>query len=108
MLIGCLLGNVRYKDLFSFIKDSYLWKATFLRLIGIPLLVLPFLFLSVPYPLLLTAVIISGMPAASTVSIYAQKYGTDSFYASLGVLKTSLLCIVTIPILYIIIQLFYL
>lgn len=107
MLIGCLLGNVRYKELFAFIKDTYLWKATFLRLIGIPLLLLPFLFLSVPYPLFLIAVVVSGMPAASTVSLYAQKYGADSFYASVGVLKTSLLCIVTIPILYMVVQLFY-
>lgn len=107
MLIGCLLGKIQYKDLLVMIKDAHLWKATFFRLICIPLLLLPFVLFLVPHPILLIAVVVSGMPAASTVSLYAQKYGADSFYASLGVLQTSLVCIVTIPFLYMIVQLFY-
>lgn len=106
MLIGCLLANVTYKDLFSLFKNPYLWKSAFTRLIFIPLLLLPFFTLSVPFPVLIIAVVISGMPSAPTISLYSQKYNADTYFASLGVFLTTLLCIFTIPLLYYFISLF--
>lgn len=104
MLIGSLVANVKYKDLFLLIKNSYLWKMAIARLLLIPFFLLPFAYFSVPFPVLVIAVLISGMPAAPTISLYSQKYGADTFFASLGVLLTTLLCIVTIPLLYLILH----
>lgn len=107
MLIGCLCAKVTTKDLAHLARSTYLWKVAITRLVLIPLLLLPFVCSSVPFSLLIIAVVVSGMPSAPTISLYAQKYGGDPFFASLGVLITSVLCIVTIPFLYFIVGLFY-
>ncbi|RDW15992.1 AEC family transporter [Oceanobacillus chungangensis] len=104
MLIGSLIANVKFKELTLLIKNIYLWKSAVTRLILIPLLLLPFAALSVPFPLLVIGVIVSGMPSAPTISLYSHKYGADAFFASLGVLLTTLLCIITIPFLYMIVN----
>lgn len=103
ILVGALVANVQVKVFFSSLKNSYLWRASLLRLLFIPLLLLPFAALSVPFPVMLTAFIVSGMPSAPTICIYVQKYGGDSLFASLGVLLTTALCIITIPLLYLVI-----
>lgn len=100
MIIGILIANIQTKSLWSMIKESSLWKMTFARLIFIPLLLLPFALFSIPSLLLIIAVIVSGMPSASTVSLYAERYGADSYYGAVGVLLTNVLCVITIPILY--------
>lgn len=100
MLIGSLIADVKYKDFLLLIKNIYQWKAAFARLILIPLLLLPFAAFSIPFSVLLIAVIVSGMPAAPTISLYSQKYGGDTLFASFGTLLTTLLCIFTIPFLY--------
>ncbi|USK53254.1 AEC family transporter [Cytobacillus solani] len=107
MLIGSLVANVNYKDLFLSIKNRYLWKMAIARLLFIPFLLLPFAFISVPFSLLITAILVSGMPAAPTITLFSQKYGADTLFASLGVLITTLLCIVTIPLLYLILNIIY-
>ncbi|WP_062109742.1 AEC family transporter [Bacillus niameyensis] len=100
MIIGSFISDIPWKNLMVSLKDSSLWKVAIAKLLIIPLLLLPFTFLSVPFTLLIVAVIVSGMPSAPTMSLYAQKYGGDAHYASLGVLMTTLLCIVTVPFLY--------
>ncbi|KQL20008.1 AEC family transporter [Cytobacillus solani] len=107
MLIGSLVANVNYKDLFLSIKNRYLWKMAIARLLFIPFLLLPFAFISFPFSLLITAILVSGMPAAPTITLFSQKYGADTLFASLGVLITTLLCIVTIPLLYLILNIIY-
>ncbi|AXI08783.1 auxin efflux carrier [Oceanobacillus zhaokaii] len=105
LLIGSLMANVKYKELIIMIKNIYLWKSAVTRLILIPLLLLPFAALSVPFPILIIGAVVSGMPSAPTISIYSQKYGADTFFASMGVLLTTILCIITIPFLYFIVSL---
>lgn len=107
IVIGCLLADIQVKNISLMLKSSYIWKSAFVKLLFIPLSLLPFYFFSVPFPLLATAVIVSGMPSASTISLYAQRFGADSYFASIGVLITTLLCVFTIPILYIIVQFLY-
>lgn len=100
IIIGSLIADVKYASLITILKNSYLWKAAIAKLLFIPLLLVPFAAISIPTPLLLIAVIVSGMPSAPTISLYAQKYGADAFFASLGVLLSTLLCIITVPFLY--------
>lgn len=105
MMIGILLANMELKETSVFMKNIYLWKSALVKLLVIPFLLLPFAALSVPFPLLVIAVLVSGMPSAPTIFLYAQRYGGDPYFASFGVLLTTLLCSITIPLLYIVINL---
>ncbi|MBW8351080.1 AEC family transporter [Bacillus sp. IITD106] len=107
IMIGSLLAKVHYKEVPSLLNNFYLWKSAMTKLIIIPLCLLPFMALSTPFSLLLIAVIISGMPSAPTISFYAQKYGGDTLFASAGVLLTTLLCLLTIPLLYFLLSVLY-
>ncbi|WP_212949979.1 AEC family transporter [Siminovitchia terrae] len=100
ILVGALVANVNLKAFFLSLKNGYLWTSSLLRLLFFPLLLLPFAALSIPFPVLLIAFIVSGMPSAPTICIYVQKYGGDSLFASLGVLLTTALSIITIPLIY--------
>ena len=44
-------------------------------------------------------VVLAGMPAGSTTAILAEKYGGDAEYASACVLVSTLLSLLTIPLL---------
>jgi len=105
IIVGSLIANVKFMSLFSMLKRSLLWKMAIAKLLFIPLLLIPFAALSVPATLLVIAVIVSGMPSAPTISLYAQKYDADASFASLGVLLTTLFCVMTIPLLYLIVEL---
>ncbi|MCR2822204.1 AEC family transporter [Lederbergia panacisoli] len=107
MLIGSLFAKVQFKELPLSLKNIYLWKSALTKLILIPLCLLPFIALSAPFSLLLIAIIVSGMPSAPTISLYAQKYGADTLFASTGVLLTTLMCLFTIPLLYFVLSFFY-
>ncbi|MED3572229.1 AEC family transporter [Cytobacillus praedii] len=107
LLIGSLIAKVNYNELFLLIKNTYLWKMAFVRLLFIPFLLLPFTFLNVPFSLLIIAILVSGMPAAPTIILFSQKYKADTLFASLGVLITTLLCIFTIPFLYLLLSIIY-
>lgn len=107
MVIGCLVAGIDLKRMSAFLRNRYIWKSAFMRLLLIPTLLLPFYFANVSFPLLATAVIVTGMPAASTISLYAQKFGSDSYFASIGVLVTTFLCVFTIPILYMAVNFLY-
>ncbi len=95
-VIGAILADADIKTMFS--KDVLYF--TFMRLVGLPLfiwLVLkPFGLNSL---LVNICVIMSGMPAGSTTSILADQYGGDSMFASQMTFVSTLLSIVTIPLL---------
>lgn len=105
IVVGSLIANVKFISLLSMMKSGSLWKMAIAKLLFIPLLLIPFAALSVPSSLLVIAVLVSGMPCAPTISLYAKKYGADTSFASLGVLLTTLLCVVTIPLLYLVVEL---
>ncbi|MCJ7842347.1 AEC family transporter [Lederbergia sp. NSJ-179] len=107
LLIGSIFVRVRTKDVFVYIKNRYVWLTTGMRLIIIPICLLPFTLFSIPFALMAIAVLVSGMPAAPTVSMYAQKFGGDVPFASITVFLTTLASIITIPSLYILLSLIY-
>ena len=104
LLIGSLLADISWKECKRYSKNLYVWNAAMLKLLIIPLVLLVFLFLHVPYPLLVVAVLTTAMPSASTTSVYAQKFGGDASFASFGVILTTLLCMGTIPLIYSLLQ----
>ncbi|ALX49767.1 AEC family transporter [Lentibacillus amyloliquefaciens] len=107
ILIGSLIANMSYKEFAFLLKNVYIWKAIMFKLFIIPLLLIPFAAFSVPFSLLMIAILTAGMPSAPTMSIYAQKFGADTHFASLGVMLSSLLGLFTIPLLYVVVQLIH-
>ncbi len=100
-VIGAILADADIKTMFS--KDILYF--TFYRLLGLPLLIW---FVLIPFHLdkilVSVCVIMSGMPAGSTTSILADQYGGDSMFASQMTFVSTLLSIITIPILGFILQ----
>ena len=107
LLIGSLLADISWHQFRQYSTTIYIWIAASFRLLLLPLFLFVFLFLQVPFPLLIVAVLTSAMPSASTTSLYAQKFGGDASFASFGVMLTTLLCILTIPLLYGLLQWLY-
>jgi predicted permease len=72
------------------------------RLVLVPLATLVILFLlpsSCPEELPLAILISSACPVGSNIAVYARLYGADDAYATETVIYSTLLCIVTIPLL---------
>lgn len=99
LIIGNILADVDLRTLFS---------PLILRLCAIRLLILPLLILLVCRLLGLdplvtaTATILTGMPAAATTAILSEKYECDSAFGVRVVCSSTLLSLVTVPLLCII------
>lgn len=101
LLIGSIMANIGKADLAAMLTSPYLWITAVFRLLFAPLLLFPFAFLGIKYTLLAVAVLLSGMPSAPTIPIYAEKYGADAAFGSAGVCLSTLLSIATLPLLYV-------
>lgn len=96
IIIGTMLAGISFKTL---LEPSILYLA-FVRLMGLPLVALVLMKL-LHFDSLLTGVslILTGMPAGSTSALLAAKYGADEDYASRCIITTTIISLVTIPIL---------
>ena len=96
VIIGSILAGVKPGRVFHPLTLYF----CAVRLIGIPLLTLLVCRL-VQVDALVTGVcvVLAGMPAGSTTAILAEKYGGDAEYASACVLVSTLLSLLTIPLL---------
>ena len=94
MVVGSILGTVKPKHFFSGLTLYF----TFARLIIIPLMVLGFMIIFRPEPIVTgVSVVLSATPAPVTGTILANKYGSDRELASEIVFTSTLFSIVTIP-----------
>ena len=104
ILIGSLLADTRVADFKYYSRNLYIWTASLMKLLILPLSLLVFLFLQVPEHLLLIAMLTAGMPSATTTTVYAHRFGADAVFASYGVIHSTILCMLTIPLLYSLLQ----
>ncbi|HIQ99677.1 MAG TPA: AEC family transporter [Candidatus Scybalocola faecavium] len=102
IMIGMLLGAVRWKEVFS---NKRIYLITFLKMIllpGIVLIALRLLAAVIPMENTQTILLISLLavitPSAVTVTQMAQIYHQDAAYASSINVLTTLVCIVTMPL----------
>lgn len=102
LITGMIIGGHSVKVL---LHNRRLWFTTVLRLVVIPLLVLIFLKFSgiaqiVPdgKKVLLVTFLAVITPSASTVTQLAQIYGQDADYAGSINVLTTILCIITMPV----------
>ena len=96
LTIGSILAGAEHIDL----RDGMMWWYTLVRLVLIPLIVLAVLsLLPIDRTLRGVMVLISGMPAGSTTAILAARYDGDAPFASCLVFITTLLSLITLPLL---------
>ena len=94
IVVGCVLGLVESKKLFSPLAFYY----SFIRLVLIPLIVMGIL-LVLRIDTLITgiSVVLSGTPGPVTTAILADRYNADRELASRIVFVSTMLSILTIP-----------
>jgi len=96
LVVGNVLGFVKIEKVISKLTVYF----TFIRLILVPLLVMGILLILRPDPVISgISVILSGMPAAVTTVMLAEKYNADKELASKIVFVSTLLSIFTAPLL---------
>lgn len=94
--IGAMLTE---SNIFEIFKEKKLFFMSAIRLILFPILFMFSLFL-LPLPSKIVGIllILESMPVASTVAIFSKQYDSDYKLASKGVFLSTLLNIITIPI----------
>ncbi len=96
LVIGSILAEAKHINW----KDKLMWWYVAVRLVIIPLIVFAALALLPVDPLVRTVmVLMSAMPAGSTTAILAARYDGDAPFASCLVFVTTLLSMVTLPLL---------
>ncbi len=96
-IIGSMLGALSIYEIFN---EKQLFMVSVVRLLVIPIVTMVVLqvmgfediLLGVPF-------LIAGMPAAANTAVFASMYNREPIFASKGVLITTLLSMLTIPIL---------
>ena len=96
LVIGATIGS---GNLLESIKDKRVYVVSFIRLIVAPALAWLLLSPICADPLLLkTAVVIAGCPCGVVVSVLAVQYEQDTLLASRSVMMSTLLSVITLPI----------
>ena len=89
---------------------KYICKLDYYGIVAIKMLIFPVLFylllglLSISAEIRMTMTLTSAMPVMSSVVMMANAYGTDGDYAMGGILVTTVCSIVTLPLVYWILQ----
>lgn len=103
VVVGMLIGNMSLKQIFVYKR---IYMVTFLKMIVCPIIILLLLkyskignLTSNGDMILLISLLATITPSASTVTQMAQIYGKNGEYASVINVVTTMVCIVTMPIL---------
>lgn len=101
LLVGSLIANIPLAKIIAHMKAEVTWVAIGTKLFLMPLLLAPFLYL-LPHMFLpiIIGMLVCAMPTASTISMYATRYGGDAEYASVIVALSTILAMLSLPLLY--------
>ncbi|MDE4908397.1 AEC family transporter [Methanogenium marinum] len=96
VVVGALLATMPIEGIFT---DKKIWVITILRLCVIPLAVFLILRPFVEGPFLLgIPVLLAAMPVAANAVMLAEEYHVDATIASKGVFLTTILSLITLPL----------
>lgn len=96
IVIGVSLASVKIS---AMLKNVRIYIFTAIKLLGIPLLLMVVLkALGFDGLLLGIPVLITGMPVAANAVILSKEYGGNDLLASEGIFVTTILCLITIPL----------
>ena len=102
LLIGAFMTEARFKDFLSN-KNLYLFSLT--KLVVMPLVMM---LIMMPFKITSTVkvipVVMSGMPAGVNTAIFARKFGRNYHLASQGVVLSTAISLLTIPILLLVVM----
>ncbi len=102
IVVGIRLANVNVKSLFM---DKWAYVSAFFKLIVMSLLsILIVAFLPVDTTVKYTVFFLLSMPSATSTAMFAVKFGKDGDFASVCVLLSTVLSVITIPLLYLVIS----
>ena len=95
IIIGSLVSDIKLKDMFLSLKNYYY---IFIKLIFFPLFTAFICYiLKLPPLLIYMGTVMTAMPSAANVAIFAETYGADSKTAAISVGLSTLISIGTIP-----------
>ena len=95
IIIGTILAQISVKNAF----EKGVLNLTFVRLIFIPVVVMVLMKLLKMDPVAIkVAVILTAMPVGTTTALLAQKYGADYTFGSKCVFVSTVLSMITVPI----------
>ncbi|TYQ18095.1 UNVERIFIED_CONTAM: hypothetical protein Cloal_0502 [Acetivibrio alkalicellulosi] len=96
IIIGAIIADANIKDALSGIQ---VYIISFLRLIFMPLLAYGLtLILNVPKVAADICIVVLAMPVAVNVAVFSEKFDSESLFASKTVTVSTLLSIITIPL----------
>lgn len=96
ILIGCSLAKMDVKSVFS---EWRLYPWTILKQLAVPLILwIPFTWVIKNELLLNITYILTGMPVANTSVLFATNFGGDDKLAAKSVFLTTLISLVTVPV----------
>ncbi len=96
--VGVYLAQVNFREM---LRNRKLLAISAVRLIVVPLVVcvlLRLLFAGSEMDMMMAVLIASACPVGSNIAVYAQLYESDYTYAVETVVVSTLLCIITIPL----------
>jgi len=109
ILVGSVLGEEKLRDA---VKNKMAWLLAFFRTFFVPLIVLLILLLLQAIQMihlssfsLATLVIGFGAPLSVVVNTYASQFDTEASLSSQMCLLSTLMCLISFPIIYLLIQL---
>lgn len=108
IMIGMMISTVTFSKAVAYMKDIFVYIAVLIRLFIYPILFfLPLLFLNIPFELFMIACLLAATPSPATVSMYAQLYGGDVEFAAVVVFFSTILSVVSIPLVYLLFLYFF-
>ena len=98
IVVGIKLANVNFKSLFM---DKWAYVASALKLAFMPIVcLLTVAFLPIDHVIKWTIVLLLSMPCATGTTMFAVKFGKDGNFASVCVLLSVALSVLSVPLLY--------
>ena len=107
VVIGLRLADINFH---GFLNDAYMYLFLVLRHLALPVVTvaamkLLALFLPIDDTVTLVVAIMASAPAASSATMFAEKYDCDAPYVSRLVAVSTILCIATMPLIVMLVQL---
>ena len=95
IIVGSILSEVKIRE----VLDKYSFYFSFFRLIVIPAIVFVVLWILDIDPVVIgVSVLMAAMPSAIVTAILAEKYGQDSIFASKVIFASTILSVITLPV----------
>jgi len=96
IIIGSLISEIKLKDMFLSVRNYYF---IFVKLLFIPVITALICYmLKLPSLIIYMGTIMTALPSAANVAIFAETYGADSKAGAINVGLSTLLSIGTIPL----------